>query len=177
LTIYAIRHGQTNWNLEGRIQGKTDSLLNEEGKSQAAAVAKTIPKDIDFIISSPMARALKTAEIINEEFGVDIILDERIVERSFGDYEGLLTSEIDLKPLRDWSANLPVPNGETAREVAERTFEFLDDVIKKYSGKTLLIVTHGQILRAFHWYFDGLPKDGKEIKLELNNCALHEFKR
>ena len=89
MKFYIIRHGQTNWNKEGRIQGKTDIELNEEGIKQAEE-AKRILKDypIDMIVSSTLKRARKTAEIINEAKNVPIMFDKALEERGFGDFEG-----------------------------------------------------------------------------------------
>ena len=89
MKIYVIRHGQTNWNIEGRIQGKTDIELNTEGTKQALKI-KSIIKDynIDLIISSPLKRARKTAEIINEALNCPIIFDKSLEERGYGIIEG-----------------------------------------------------------------------------------------
>ena len=97
MKFYIIRHGQTNWNKEGRIQGKTDIELNEEGIKQAEE-AKKILKDypIDMIVSSPLKRARKTAEIINETRKAPIVLDKALEERGFGEFEGKIRKEIQL---------------------------------------------------------------------------------
>ena len=94
MKFYIIRHGQTNWNKEGRIQGKTDIELNEEGIKQAKE-AKNILKDypIDMIVSSTLKRAKKTAEIINEAKNVPIIFKEALEERCFGEFEGKTQQE------------------------------------------------------------------------------------
>ena len=88
--IYLIRHGQTDWNLEKKTQGHTDISLNENGKEQAKLVSRIISNyKIDKIYSSDLLRAKETAEIINENFGLNIILDNRLREINYGDLEGV----------------------------------------------------------------------------------------
>ena len=175
MKIYAVRHGQTDWNHEGRIQGQSNTRLNDEGRAEARAAAEIIPRDAEFIITSPMARAVETAEIINKQLGLEIVQDDRLKERSFGDYEGLLRTQIDITPLFGWNPDSRPPNGETSGEMANRVFSFIDDAAKKYSDKTILIVTHSQILRAFHWYFYGFQKAGEAAKMQIKNCELYVF--
>ena len=95
MKFYIIRHGQTDWNKKGKIQGKTDIELNEEGIEQAREATKKLENcDIDVIISSPLKRARKTAEIINETKNVPIIFKEELEERGFGEFEGKIRKEI-----------------------------------------------------------------------------------
>ena len=94
MKFYIVRHGQTNWNKKGKIQGKTDIELNEEGIEQAKEVRKILEKyPIDVIVSSPLKRARKTAEIINETKKVPIIFDKGIEERGYGEFEGKIGKE------------------------------------------------------------------------------------
>ena len=94
MEIFVTRHGQTNWNFLGKIQGKTDIELNETGKLQAKETGEKIKEEkIDLIIASPLKRARETAEIINSNFGVQILEDERLMERGFGKSEGLTKVE------------------------------------------------------------------------------------
>ena len=89
MKIYVMRHGQTDWNLAGKAQGRTDIELNDTGIEQAKQAKKQIDNyKIDLIICSPLKRARKTAEIINEAINCQIISDERIIERGFGNIEG-----------------------------------------------------------------------------------------
>jgi broad specificity phosphatase PhoE len=98
----------------------------------------------------------------------------RLCERNFGDYEGKLISEVDIHSLRRWTDNAPTPNGETIREAAKRVFDSLDEIKEKYSGRNILLVVHGHIMRAIIWYFKGTPKDEETIT-EIDNCAFYEF--
>ena len=90
MEILVIRHGQTDWNALGKLQGKTDIQLNDIGRQQAKETIKLIKdENIDVIITSPLKRAKETAEIINKNFEVTIIEDNRLIERGFGKNEGL----------------------------------------------------------------------------------------
>ena len=175
MIIYAMRHGQTDWNTQSRIQGKTDIPLNETGRMQARAIAESLPDGITVILSSPLKRAIETAEIVNERFGVPIVIEEALIERNFGGYEGQLMSDVDFNALRSWWSDTPTPGGETIREVCDRVFGFASAIEEKYSGQTVLIVTHGHVLCAMDWYWDGLPQRGGQSIPEMENCAVREF--
>lgn len=175
MQIIAIRHGHTNWNAEGRIQGRSDIPLNDIGREQVQMVVNTLPEQIDVILSSPLKRAIETAEILNVHFGVDIIIDKRLIERDFGDYEGMFIADLDMSSLRRWTDNAPTPNGETIQDVTKRVFEFLDYIKIKYYGQNVLIVAHGHVLRPINWYFNGMPQDGEETIIETGTCGFYSF--
>ena len=89
MKIYVTRHGQTDWNVQGKTQGRADIELNEVGIKQAKQTKEELKNiDIDLIICSPLKRAKKTAEIINEGRNIPIIFDDQIIERNFGEFEG-----------------------------------------------------------------------------------------
>ena len=95
MKIFVTRHGQTEWNALGKIQGRKDIELNEIGREQAEMTRKKLMNEkIDLIISSSLKRAKETAEIINKEFNVEILEDKRLVERGFGDFEGITKLEL-----------------------------------------------------------------------------------
>lgn len=177
MEVYAVRHGQTDWNAVQRVQGRTDIPLNETGREQARSVAASLPDDIGIILSSPLKRALETAEIINERYGAEIAVDDRLMERDFGAYEGVLVSDIDINNLRRWTDNAPTEGGESIRDVAKRVFEYLDEIGEKYRDENVLIVTHGHVLRAVYWYYNGLPQGGGEAEnvIEIENCVVFHF--
>jgi len=175
MEIYVIRHGQTDWNAQKRIQGRSDNLLNHVGKKHVEEAAATLPEQIDIIFSSPLKRALETAEIINRRYCVDILIDERLIERNFGVYEGNPMDSLDLDSLRRWTDNTPIVNGETIRDVAKRVFEFLDYVKSQFYGKTILIVAHGHVIRPVIWYFNGLPKKGEEVIIQTGTSEFYSF--
>ncbi|MCL2052839.1 MAG: histidine phosphatase family protein [Oscillospiraceae bacterium] len=180
MKIYAIRHGQTDWNSAGKIQGKTDIPLNQKGREQACEIAQTLlSSGIDTIISSPLKRAMETAEIVAGQLhiGGKIVSDERLSERDFGDFEGRFVKDVyNVPTLRKWSDNVVIPNGESIRDTAKRVFECLDDVFLKYRGRNILLVVHGHVIRTVLWYFNGIP-EGEEATFEVGNCEVYEFER
>lgn len=146
--FFYLRHGQTAWNKEGRLQGNTDIPLDETGRAQAHAAAATL-KDVrvDRIISSPMARAAETADIVAASKGMTVTRDERLKERYFGAFDGLLLSEIrERHGLGDgvsiWS--LDTPEAEPFNNALERTLAALRDGLAD-SDDTVLFVAHGAL--------------------------------
>ena len=106
MKILLTRHGQTDWNVQRRIQGKTDIELNNIGIMQAEETRKKLLNyNIDYIISSPLKRAKKTAEIIGKDRNIPIIFDERIEERAFGEFEGKTSKEMDFSLLWNRKVN------------------------------------------------------------------------
>ena len=161
MVLYFIRHGETSWNVEGKMQGQTDIPLNENGIRLAEETAegmKEIP--FDLCITSPLSRARQTAEIVLGSRKVPIIEDARIEELSFGNWEGIGCRPENYAvptPIEEFQkfytepfAFVPGEGGETILQLCKRTKEFWDEVTAKpeYEDKTILIATHGCALRA-----------------------------
>ena len=136
MKLYVIRHGQTSWNVEGRIQGQVDIDLNENGVELARRTASGI-KDlpIDLIITSPFARAKNTALLATAGRDIPIIEDVRLSEMAFGEWEGQYNDNRDhvlcddfLKTLREDIFSLNPPGGENVRDVIRRTGDFLKEL-------------------------------------------------
>jgi len=174
MKLILIRHGKTEWNTLNRAAGQVDISLNDIGREQARETKEKL-KDIriDLIICSPLARAKETASIINEDRNIPIIIDERVIERNLGVYEGMQNSEDIFNEIRYYTKNVPVENGEDCQTYTKRVFDFLDDVIKQYKGKyeTILICSHGFFLRSANWYFNGVPIEPEEI-VRIKNCQV-----
>ena len=181
MKFYIIRHGQTNWNKKGKIQGKTDIELNEEGIEQAREATKKLENcDIDVIISSPLKRARKTAEIINETKNVPIIFKEELEERGFGEFEGKIRKEIhdeilDSQILANYSLNKEYKGVETIRSLCDRVWGLIEELKKEYVDKNILLVTHGGVTRAINGYFNGANENGILEDLNLHNCEIRTF--
>ena len=120
LEILFTRHGQTDWNNQGKIQGKTDIELNDKGKEQANITCSLLSEQkIDLIISSPLQRALQTAKVIAKKQNVPIIIDELLRERDYGEFEGHYFSEVDFSGI--WYSGLKEPDGiEPLSDFCER---------------------------------------------------------
>ena len=156
--LYIMRHGKTDWNEQHKLQGRTDIPLNDEGIKMAEAAALKY-KDVHFDICycSPLKRAKKTAEILLAGRDIPIISDDRLVEMSFGKYEGVKSSfSTDANELKSSDSQVNIlfeapekyqapDDGETFEELFKRTGSFLDEVVmqKLEEGKDVLIVGHG----------------------------------
>ncbi|MGX5715755.1 histidine phosphatase family protein [Arthrobacter sp. MAHUQ-56] len=147
LTTFAlVRHGQTDWNAERRLQGSTDIPLNDIGRGQARdAVAVLAPYEWDAIVSSPLSRAAETADLIAEGLGLTVSRRvPELTERSFGPAEGMQAGP-ELDALR-------VPGGfkgaESEDEAADRGIAALEALAEEFRGQRLLVVTHGTLLRV-----------------------------
>ena len=185
MKIYVMRHGQTDWNLEERIQGKNDIELNARGIEQAEAAAKDVEAlGIDLIICSTLKRAKKTAEIVNRNIGAPIIYSDALRERSYGEYEGLTTEDIKddeilMKGmLNDVNMDLHHKGIESIGELCRRSWRVLDEVKDKYRERTVLLVTHGGTMRAIDAYFNSIPESGRITKPVAENCQVvcYEYK-
>lgn len=167
MELYIIRHGETDWNKEKRLQGRSDTELNEYGIELAMITAEAL-KDVSFdcIYSSPLKRAYKTAEIIRMDREVDIITDERLLEISFGAMEGVPLNERPPKFQKFFTdpANYKAPEGgETYEELVARTKNFIEEVVVPASETTerMLIVAHGALNKA--------------LMLNLNHDEIKDF--
>lgn len=154
MRIYIVRHGETEMNTKGLLQGRLDEPLNRNGRDLAILTGRAIKGfHFDVCISSPLSRALETAEIILRESGNDIPIstDERAIEMNFGDLEGGKISQMGVAGelfATDPFHFIGFPHGETFMDVCERTQDLLKELIKKDDGKTYLISTHGCALRG-----------------------------
>ena len=181
MKLYIIRHGQTNWNRKGRIQGKTDIELNEEGIEQAKEARKILEEyPIDMIVSSTLKRARKTAEIINESKKVPILFKEALEERGFGEFEGKTREEIQdeiwtSEILDNYNLNKQYKGVETIQELCSRVWNLIDELKENYTDKNILLVTHGGVTRAISGYFDGANENGILEDLKLQNCEMKMY--
>lgn len=186
-TIALVRHGETNWNLEARIQGQTDILLNDQGRKQAKALSAHLKLQAwDAVISSDLSRARETAEIIAHEAGIAIFREDvRLRERNFGKLEGTTTNERITKWGERWkSLDLGVESDESVRS---RAGKLIDDVADEFRGRRVVIVSHGGVLRQLFnskfsmQYFDQIyntslsifRKNGEIWESILFNCNTH----
>ncbi|MCL2852065.1 MAG: histidine phosphatase family protein [Defluviitaleaceae bacterium] len=176
MKIYAARHGQTGWNLLGRMQGHTDIPLDETGIAQAEKLAERF-RDIPIgkIYSSDLGRALETARTINKHHDVEIVVEEDLREISYGEFEGRLLSEIGgrFAELRD--AGKGAPGGEELEDFLARVHRCMDKIAAENDGD-ILIVGHGGTVRAIECYFLNIPKENI-TKFGLGNTAVYCFER
>lgn len=159
MNIYFIRHGETIWNKEKKIQGRSDIPLNEYGIELAHVTAQAIKNiPFDIVYSSPLIRAKETAEILVNNRNLEIHYDIRLLEMSFGDGEGESLPEIHAHPemklynfIHSPENYLPPNGGETFEELYSRCKSFIEDIIlpAENNYNNMLIVGHGALIRGF----------------------------
>lgn len=155
VNIYIARHGETKWNIEGRMQGFKDSDLTQKGVSDAKSLGESL-KDIDFdcIYSSPLGRALDTAKYIRQDDNTKIILDDSLKELNLGLWEGMTHEEIKEKyPLqynnfREHPESFESQGGESFLELIKRVEKGLNNIIKDENHENILIITHTCVIKA-----------------------------
>lgn len=176
MNLYVVRHGQTDWNIQGLVQGLTDIELNLSGIKQANTVAEQL-KNINFaaIYSSPLKRTVSTAKLINKYHNKDIITDKRIIERCFGNFEGTtgLKNKFDYW---DYQLNLDDNNVESVKMLFNRVKDFLLDIYKLYKDTdyNILIITHGGTAIAINALVNNIRSD--LFSLGMKNCEVKIFK-
>jgi broad specificity phosphatase PhoE len=163
--LYLARHGETEWNARGKLQGRTDIPLNEVGRSQARALAGRFHgKQILSVTTSDLSRASETGVIVADALGVDARhVDPDLRERSFGIFEGLTRDECAERypaEWREWVERTITPAGAESRDVAvERMTKALMRVVSRGSGGLSLVVSHGGAMRLFLTHWLGMPID------------------
>lgn len=176
MAIFMVRHGQTDWNVVKKVQGKTDIELNETGLNQAKIVSEKLENEqIDIIVCSPLKRARKTAEIINENLHCPIIYEEGISERCFGEFEGTQVPSCDVEKMWDYQENANYCEIEPIKDFFGRVYKTLDNTIEKYPQKNVLVVAHGGVGVPVHCYFNGIPKNGSLTEFFLDNCEVVKY--
>ena len=165
-----LRHGQTDWNIDLRLQGSTDIPLNDTGRTQARLAASSLNReDWDVIIASPLSRAKDTADIVALELGMNVVVVPELIERSFGVAEGL-----DHASWRKLYESHEVIEGlESLEDLRTRTVQLLDLIANEYSGQRVLAVSHGAFIRkVLNIVTKGeLPREGER----LSNASLNRF--
>ena len=175
MKIYLLRHGQTDWNRDGKFAYNEDLVLNETGIKQAEAARKILENiDYDLVIASPFIRAKRTAEIANNG-RKDLIIDDRLRERNAGILDGQLLTNVNLKGFYDYYQNLEFEGAENIQDFCKRVWDFLEDIKIKYKDKTILLVTHNIVIRAIKAYILGIPADGNIQNYGIKNGEIEEY--
>ncbi len=176
MKLYVVRHGQTIWNQEQKVQGRTDIPLNEEGIKEAWNLKKLVDTlKIDLVITSPLKRAKQTAQILVDK-NIKIIEDERIIERNWGKNEGKLLKDVDRVKCWDVYLNIEDNNIEKVQDFLDRISVFLEDIINTYPDKNILVVTHSAVSRAIHYLIEKIPENGDLTTMSVPNLQILEYK-
>ncbi|HSK99587.1 MAG TPA: histidine phosphatase family protein [Rubrobacteraceae bacterium] len=180
--LSTVRHGLTELNRDKRVGGRVDVPLIEEGRRQAREAHEGFDgTPFDVVISSPLSRALETAEIVAGINREEVVIDEGCTERSFGEMEGLRPHEVRERLPRveyvrvghvDYSLN--PPGGETFEQLHERAREFLVRTLGAHGGRSVLLFAHENFLQQLHGVLRGLgPMESLEHA--ILNCELNRF--
>ena len=180
--IIAIRHGETAWNADSRIQGQRDVGLNETGRWQARRVGEAlVGEEISAVYSSDLGRAEQTAESIAEATGVPVVSTQGLRERRFGLFEGMTFQEIhDNWPehAQNWRRRIPEwqppEGGESLIELRERVERTMADLAARHPGEQIVIVAHGGVLDALYRIATGQEVNSPRT-WELPNGAINRL--
>lgn len=174
--VYFTRHGQTIWNVEGKICGATDIALTDLGHKQAIALGKQIANDalaIDEILYSPLMRAADTAKHISEETGIPARVEMRLKEQNFGKYESTPRHGAEFKEAKTHFI-YDFAGGETMLQLCQRIYNLLDDIKKESEEKTYLLVAHNGIARVVNSYFHNMENQ-EFADFGMKNCELKKY--
>lgn len=168
LELWMVRHGETDWNIEGKVQGWTDIPLNDTGLSQAEKLANYI-SGVPFqaVISSDLARARRTATILNTEIGAAFSVNSLLRERCFGSAEGMLRTDM-FKLYPDGA-----PDAESEAEIALRAQKFLAEISALFDSGRILCVSHGGFIRALLAFLGHTVESGP-TNTSVSKLIFHE---
>lgn len=148
-SIYLIRHGQTDWNIDGRYQGQADPPLNKKGLEQAEQLVDNLKnEDLELVYTSPLLRAKQTAEILTDHLMIPLKEDPRLMEIHQGEWQTKLRAEIQASypdVFKAWETNpweVTPPGGENLFQVQERVNSVVDDITKLHPAHKVGVVTH-----------------------------------
>ena len=160
--LLLVRHGETEWNRVGRWQGHADPPLNETGRRQAAELAERLAGDgIAAVYSSDLARARETAGAAADRLGLDVVEDPALREIDVGSWSGLTRAEVaEQYPegFARWLAGEIGHDGETREQLTERVVAATTAIAVRHEGETVLVVTHGGVIRALRRHASGDPE-------------------
>lgn len=187
--LWLLRHGQTDWNLEGRWQGQSPRApgLNETGRAQAAAAAEALRDErILAVYSSDLPRARETAERVAAALGLPVTLEPRLREINLGLWEGMLYDEIAARFPRELAArerervHTSAPGGERPAEVAGRVLDAVGEIVRAHPRDAVVVVSHGVALaavlcraagRPIETIYEHLPENAAPIRVEWNDTG------
>jgi probable phosphoglycerate mutase len=177
LVLHIVRHGETPWNSERRIQGQQhDVPLSENGREQARAIAEELASTAaSMIIASDLDRTMETARIIGVRLGLGVTPEPALRERHFGIVQGRLYEEVAQLVDGWWrSPDHRVEGGESNREMFERVARYLRALVAAPPASEIIVVTHGGTMNMALAWLSGAPVDGYEWQ-RFGNCDLRTF--
>jgi 2,3-bisphosphoglycerate-dependent phosphoglycerate mutase len=174
-SLLLIRHGETAWNAESRIQGQLDVPLSNAGIWQAGRLAQRLSNEpIDAIFASDLARAWLTAQPLGQSRQIEPVADERLRERHFGIFQGLTVEDIAARwpvEFAAWRQRDPawtIPDGESGTQFITRVLDALEDITHRHAGGTVAVVAHGGCLDVAYRHAFGLAWDAPRRHVMIN---------
>lgn len=179
MDLLVVRHGKTDWNAEQRVMGRNDVPINAQGVAQAKNLRDWLAEiRIDAVYSSPIRRALQTAEIILEkQKRLKPIAEEGLSEIDYGDWVGKLFDEVAKQYPKEYDdyrfrpSKMKIPSGEAVKDVQARVVATVDWIRKRHEGQRVLIVSHADVIKALLGHLLGLPLDQLQ-KVGCDNGSL-----
>ena len=180
--FYFVRHGESEWNAEDRLCGRTDVALSDEGRRQAARLAERLRGlSPAALYTSPLRRTVETAEIIVAGAGLKPIVNERLIELNYGAWEGMTFAEImelDGDAYRAWDADpgtVAPPDGESGEQALARVVPFLDELAVRHPAERdhVVVVSHKTICRLIACHVLGLAPSEYRRRISMDNAALN----
>ncbi|PHM36430.1 histidine phosphatase family protein [Xenorhabdus innexi] len=178
MRIIAIRHAETQWNIERTLQGRLDSPVTEKGFRQINSLLTAI-KDfpISKIVSSPSGRAITTGQVLAEYFRCQLEINENLYEQNFGVLEGLSFEQAEYhypdvtSRVFAGDPTITIPEGESAIEVAQRAVSYIQNLAKNSSNDTVCLITHGRTLQSILWQIKGANLQEATTQYNHPNCS------
>lgn len=177
-TVWLLRHGETEWNAQGRMQGHNDSPLTEFGLASARAAARRLLNAQPSVIyTSDLGRAHRTAEEIAGATQAPVRTDERLREKNNGIFEGLTQAEVQTNFPAEYTAyqlrpgDYAPPGGETAQELRARVVATMTDLAQRHAGERIVVVTHGGVISVFMRHLLDMPLTRPRL-FRIDNCGL-----
>lgn len=170
-TLCIIRHGETDWNIDGRFQGLEEIELNETGKKQSLECTKYLKNfKWDLIVTSPLKRAMQTADIISKQLNIKKIdVLQGLIERDFGSASGLLPEEREKRfPTGE------IPDAETKEHTTKRSMDTLKLIDDTYTNKNVIVVTHGGVIKSIIGFVNS--KEFDSVKEKIKNASITVLK-
>lgn len=176
MKITIVRHGQTEENYESIMQGRSNNLMNDTGRRQCQRLRdKLKDKEFDYCYTSPLVRCVETAFILIGD-RVEMIRDDRLIERELGELEGKARELYDINKYWDYELNSNDLGVESVQSIINRSKEFLDYIKTKYDdNSSILIVTHGGVFRSLRILLNNKKLTGNLYDENIENCSYEEF--
>ena len=180
-TLIVVRHAETTWNREKRMQGTTDTTLSDVGRAQAQALSRRLARQaFSALYSSDLSRARDTAHAIAQQTRRELLLEPPLRERAFGIFEGLIADEIRARYPEEYARfasrdpDYEVPGGESARGFTQRCLGCLAEIANRHPGEDVVVVTHGLVLDSLYRAAHGLDH-GVQRPVPLINASVNLF--